>query len=164
MEVRTGNKRHHVSHGESAPGRWTAEYRAYANMLTRCYNKQSTRYEDWGGRGVSVCDEWRSNYLSFLRDVGRRPSSSHSLDRWPNQNGNYEPGNVRWATVDQQCRNKRSNIIISAFSKTMTLIEWAEHLGLPYKTLHSRVNAGWPPEVALSKPIRQSTRWHKERK
>jgi hypothetical protein len=96
----------HRSHGESAGG-WTPEYRAWVNMNTRCHNPNSTRFSSWGGRGITVCDEWRHNFRSFLAHVGRKPSLRHSLDRYPNPDGNYEPGNVRWATASQQALNKR---------------------------------------------------------
>lgn len=96
----------HRTHGESVKGRWTAEYRAWVNMITRCTNPNATRYKDWGGRGISVCEEWLNDYPVFLSHVGRRPSAQHSLDRFPNPDGNYEPGNVRWATRLEQAHNK----------------------------------------------------------
>jgi hypothetical protein len=94
------------THGESPRGSWTPEYRAGVNMVTRCHNPKATRYKNWGGRGISVCDEWRHDYEAFLSHVGRRPSPTHSLDRIDNNRG-YEPGNVRWATREQQARNTR---------------------------------------------------------
>lgn len=96
-----------LSHGDSKRGGWAPEYRAWVNMITRCHNPNATRYKDWGGRGIGVCNEWRESYVAFLAYVGRRPSPRHSLDRYPNVNGNYEPGNVRWATRIEQARNKR---------------------------------------------------------
>src|SRR5688572_6630186 len=81
------------------------EYRAWSCMNTRCMNPNFKDYPRYGGRGITVCDEWLESFQSFFRDVGPRPSSRHSLDRFPNPNGNYELGNVRWATHKQQCRN-----------------------------------------------------------
>lgn len=84
----------------------TPEFRAWANMLQRCENPNWPRYADYGGRGIKIHQAWRTNFETFLADVGARPSRNHSLDRIDN-NGNYEPGNVRWATRSQQQRNKR---------------------------------------------------------
>jgi hypothetical protein len=84
----------------------TPEYRAWRNMLTRCANPRASNWKYYGGRGIKVCERWQ-DFLNFVLDMGRRPSSEHSIDRWPNQDGNYEPGNCRWATRDEQTRNKR---------------------------------------------------------
>ena len=96
-----------LTHGESRKGKWTPEYRAWVNMITRCCNPNSTRYRDWGGRGIAVCVGWRLDYSAFLAYVGRKPTPQHSLDRYPDPNGNYEPGNVRWATKSEQVLNQR---------------------------------------------------------
>lgn len=87
-------------------GRGTPEYTAWKNMISRCYNPKKDRYKDWGGRGIMVCEEWRNDFSAFLRHIGKRPSSKHSVDRIE-VNGNYEPGNVRWATLEAQSHNQR---------------------------------------------------------
>lgn len=98
-------------HGEAAKGQWTPEYRAWINMNTRCHNPNATRYKDWGGRGIIVCEEWRDDYPAFLAYVGRRPSPEHSIDRFPDPDGNYEPGNVRWAThIEQRLNQRKRNV------------------------------------------------------
>lgn len=95
------------THGEASTAGWTPEYRAWVNMNSRCYIPSVTRFKNWGGRGIRVFDGWRHHYPAFLAHVGRRPSPIHSLDRYPDPDGHYEPGNVRWATPEQQAANKR---------------------------------------------------------
>jgi len=84
----------------------TPEYRAWKNIKTRCYNPRSTRYDRWGGRGIRMCKRWRDSFQNFYDDVGPRPSPKHSLDRYPDGDGDYKPGNVRWATRSEQNLNK----------------------------------------------------------
>ncbi len=85
----------------------TAEYRSWAHMIARCENPKVNGYKNYGGRGIKVCKEWRESFAAFLTHVGKRPSPKYSIDRWPNNNGDYEPGNVRWATMSEQHLNSR---------------------------------------------------------
>lgn len=84
----------------------TPEQQAYRNMIARCYYPRARGFENYGGRGITVCDRWRRNIIAFMNDVGPRPSDQHSIDRI-NPNGNYEPGNVRWATRSEQAQTMR---------------------------------------------------------
>jgi hypothetical protein len=93
------------THGESGRNT-TVEYAAWHSMRIRCENPNFIGWKHYGGRGIRVCKRWRNSYEKFLKDVGRRPSAAHSLDRYPNPDGNYEPGNVRWATAKQQRFNR----------------------------------------------------------
>lgn len=82
------------------------EYDVWSKMKSRCLNIKDKDYPQWGGRGIEVCDEWVNSFVNFYRDMGKRPTDKHSLDR-TNNDGNYEPSNCRWATPSQQQSNKR---------------------------------------------------------
>jgi hypothetical protein len=111
----------------------TAVYHCWKNMKGRCYTPSASYYENYGGRGITVCDRWINSFENFLEDMGFPPSGC-SLDRI-NVDGNYEPSNCRWATDKQQQRNKRNSISIDGFN-LMTL---AKELNIPYMTLYSRL-------------------------
>lgn len=99
-----------TTHGDTsrADGRkLPPEYIAWTSMKNRCTNEKCGHYGNYGGRGISVCEQWTQSYEVFLAHVGRRPSAEYSLDRYPDNDGNYEPGNVRWATRKQQRANQR---------------------------------------------------------
>lgn len=83
------------------------EGRSWSGMIQRCENPNRHNYRYYGGRGIKVCERWRNNFADFLSDMGRKPSPAHSIDRYPNNNGHYEPGNCRWATKSQQTQNSR---------------------------------------------------------
>ncbi len=88
-------------------GRRTPEYRCWSGLITRCTNPRAKDYPRYGGRGITVCDRWRTSFEHFYADMGRRPSPRMSIDRYPNNDGHYEPSNCRWATSQQQARNRR---------------------------------------------------------
>jgi hypothetical protein len=100
----------HTKHGYATKKRQAKEYRAWADMIGRCENPNLDRWENYGGRGIKVCSRWRENFLAFLEDVGPSPGREYSLDRI-DVNGNYEPGNCRWATPSQQMKNTRHLIL-----------------------------------------------------
>lgn len=93
-------------HGEARRNNKTPEYQAWTDICRRCTNPDFKQWKDYGGRGIRVCDEWLNSFDAFLSHVGRKPSPKHSIDRIDND-GHYEPGNVRWATRSEQERNKR---------------------------------------------------------
>lgn len=130
----------------------TAEYRAWSGMRDRCNRKGNAAWRYYGGRGITVCERWQS-FENFLQDMGLRPSRQHSIDRI-NTDGNYEPGNCRWATKKEQSNNSRANNIISFQGQQRTLAEWADHTGIPRNTIKLRQRRGWPIERMLSEPPR----------
>lgn len=119
----------------------TREYRAWTDMKTRCNNPRATRYADYGGRGIKVCDRWSASFTAFLEDMGPCPEGL-TLDRWPDTNGHYEPGNCRWATRQQQANNKRSNVLVDVGGVTKTLCEWCRERGANYAVVFSRHQQG----------------------
>lgn len=125
-----------IVHGMSG----TAEFRIWTGMLTRCYNKNAKHYERYGGRGIGVCDEWRDSFKQFFADMGPRPSASHSIDRKDND-GNYEPGNCRWATPEEQASNKRSSVRVTA-AGNRSIKDLAEQAGISPSGMWMRVNKG----------------------
>jgi hypothetical protein len=129
------------------------EYRAWSSMLSRCSNPKVPKFPRYGGRGIAVCARWRESFENFLADVGRRPSSEHSIDRWPNNDGNYEPGNVRWATLEEQGRNRSVNRMLTLNGVTLCITEWSEKTGLPYHVIWGRLKLEWSDECALTVPL-----------
>lgn len=125
-------------------------YRSWQAMRQRCDHPEHVHFADYGGRGVTICARWQS-FENFLADMGERPAGT-SLDRHPNKDGDYGPGNCRWATQRQQQRNRRSNRPITAFGRTMLLVEWAEETGIHPMTLRARLRS-WAPERALTEPV-----------
>lgn len=126
---------------EAWPNR-TPEYAAWVNMKERCGNPKLRDYHRYGGRGIRVCDRWNDSYEAFLSDMGRRPSPSHSLDRYPNSDGNYEPGNCRWATRIEQARNKSDNRRVIVNGAAVCITEAAEMTGVSRKTIARRLDTG----------------------
>lgn len=119
------------------------EYRSWCHAKGRCCNPTDAAYEDYGGRGITMCQEWQDSFQAFYDHIGPRPKG-RSLDRIDNEKG-YEPGNVQWATHKQQTRNQRTNHRITHDGETLTIAEWAERTGIKYATIHKRIEEGRPP-------------------
>jgi ribosomal protein L28 len=124
-------------------------YQTWQSMIARCTNQKHEYYDIYGGRGIRVCERWMQSPKNFFDDVGPRPSKKHQLDRIDND-GNYEPGNVRWATLVEQVRNRRCALTIFYDGRSMTLAELSELTGVNYYVLHGRlIRRGWPLEKAI---------------
>jgi hypothetical protein len=136
----------------------TPEYAAWSNMKYRCNNPRAKQYPDYGGRGIRVCDSWQRSFLAFLADMGPRPSPKHSLDRYPDNDRDYEPGNCRWATASQQNSNRRGNVVIEQDGERLLLKHAAERVGLANATVRRRIRCGMSVSDALSTPLRGASR------
>jgi hypothetical protein len=96
-----------LKHGHTVNSTWSPEYHAWHDAKQRCENPRNKQYESYGGRGIKMCDRWRDSFENFLADMGLKTSSRHSLDRFPDNDDDYKPGNCRWATAKQQRANQR---------------------------------------------------------
>lgn len=141
-----------LRHGHAYAGRASKTYMSWACMIQRCTNPNLKCYVDYGARGITVHDSWR-DFGVFLSDMGEKPAGT-SIDRIDND-GNYEPGNCRWATRKEQNRNRRRGRVIEYQGTKLLLCEWAEKVGLSQSILGARLRNGWPVERALTAPIRK---------
>jgi hypothetical protein len=116
----------------------TTEHSIWTGMLNRCRNPKIAAYVHYGGRGITVCDRWRSSFTLFLSDMGPRPSWKHSIDRIDND-GPYSPENCRWATPSQQANNSRHNRRITHDGVTKNIGQWAKSLGVTKETINARL-------------------------
>lgn len=125
----------------------TPEYYSWYSMIGRCTNVNDDNWARYGGRGITVCDRWKKSFEDFLSDMGPRPKGK-TLDRINNNKG-YEPGNCRWATWNEQARNKRTTIRFCIFGIMASAADWIEHAGGNYDLVMYRVKRGIDPAVAL---------------
>lgn len=138
----------------------TPEYRTWKSINNRCHVTTDKNYANYGGRGIVVCKRWRrveNNYSSLLRfisDMGKRPSDKHSIERIDNSKG-YSRSNCRWATQIEQVNNTRRSVKLTFSGKTMTVAEWARHLGMTDDCLRTRLYKGWTIERALTQQVRE---------
>lgn len=146
---------HGITHGATRNGTHTGAYRSWMAMKNRCLNHRNNRYHIYGGRGIKVCESWMS-FKNFLADMGERPPGM-TIERIET-NGNYEPGNCRWATPKEQARNQRTNHIIEIKGVRKTVSEWTEIYGLNPKTVWSRIHYGFPEDERLFIPASSISR------
>lgn len=122
-------------------------------IIGRCEKPSCRAYPEYGGRGIRICDRWKT-FENFAADMGPRPSPGHSVDRYPDNNGNYEPNNCRWATRTEQQNNMRSNVLLEFRGMVRTLAQWSSEIGIERSVLRTRMKLGWTTEQVLSTPVR----------
>lgn len=135
------------SHGHTVNGKSSKTFQVWHDMIRRCRSKNRKDYCRYGGRGIDVCDRWLK-FENFLADMGEKPDGM-SIDRKDN-NGNYEPGNCRWATSIEQSANKRNNVLLTYLGKTQHVAAWASETGIKHSTIRKRISKGWTIERALT--------------
>lgn len=138
------------THGYTIGGQ-TPEYKIWVGIIKRCTNPNTKRWHRYGGRGITICERWRS-FENFLTDMGTRPSNKHSIDRI-NNDGNYEPSNCRWATAKEQGANTSVNRWITINDQKLTATQWTEKMGLNNNTFYTRLSRGWSEERALLQSV-----------
>jgi hypothetical protein len=131
--------------------RRSPEYTSWVGMRFRCGNPNDPGFQNYGGRGISVCERWLSSFEAFYEDMGPRPSDKYSIDRI-NNDGNYEPGNCRWATDLEQVRNTRSNVAATIHGERVLLTDAARRLGMTTGSVSERIARGWSIEKAFTEP------------
>ncbi len=144
-------KKQNTIHGMTG----SPEFHAWQAMRFRCENKKYSLFHRYGGRGIKVCKRWEK-FENFYKDMGPRPKNKQSLDRI-NSDGNYEPGNCRWANWREQQNNRKNNRMLSYNGKTQTMAQWSKEVGIGARTIWYRLSKGYSIKDALTKPVRGSS-------
>jgi hypothetical protein len=134
--------------------RHTREYEIWKSMIQRCHNPNSAGYRNYGGRGIVVCERWRTSFCAFISDMGTMPTDGMSIERRRNNDG-YSPSNCVWATCEEQAANKRNNRYITYNGETHHLMEWERITGIPYRVLGRRLDRGWSAQRTITTPVKE---------
>lgn len=148
--------KHNHTKGKHAGGQPTPEYNVWMNIKRRCLVPTNPEYPNYGGRGITICEAWQSDFAAFLAEVGLRPGPDYQIDRRDNNKG-YEPGNVRWVTRSEQQRNRRNSTLITYGGETRNLVDWAAKLGMNVVTFCTRLQR-WPLERVFTEPVNERMR------
>lgn len=143
------------THGHTKGRKFTKLYRCWLSMKARCNCSATESYENYGGRGIRVCDSWNSSFEAFASDMGNPPSDLHSIDRL-DVDGPYEPNNCRWSTPLEQANNKRNSRKLLINGRSLTLSQWGREVGVDPETIAARLGRGLPEVDAVYAPIRKA--------
>lgn len=153
-----------TKHGFAQRNKQIPEYRTWFDMKRRCYDKNRPDYVNYGGRGIYVVEEWRTDFAKFLADMGRKPNPKSTIDRIDND-GPYAPWNCRWATRKEQNNNKRraklpsvSRSMLTFNGETLTMSAWGRRVGISGALISERIHRGWTVERAITQPARKDRR------
>lgn len=154
--LRTGKKKScalngHMYRDPAAPKWDPLTYGSWDNMRQRCLNNANKKYPQYGGRGIKIVSRW-NDYHAFVADMGRRPSKDFSIER-KDVNGDYEPDNCKWATREEQDRNKQNSVFVTYQGKRILLMDLVKELGLSRNVVYQRLKLGWSLERALALPL-----------
>lgn len=151
MDILSGKPAHNRTHNMKD----TPEFNIWSMMKNRCTNPNCNRHKFYKDKGIKVCDRWLgpNGFQNFIADMGMRPGPSYSIDRIDNE-GDYTPGNCRWATKKEQSNNQSRNLIICYNGREQTLALWCDELGLNYQRTWKRLKDGWDTKRAFEEPCR----------
>lgn len=138
-------------HGKSG----TSEHNIWKTIKQRCYNKNLPSYQRYGKRGIKMSLRWKNSFSNFVADMGNRPSLNHSIERIDNNKG-YCKSNCRWATMKEQCANRRNSVFITINGETKRISEWCHLAGITISAAYGRMNRGWSYERIFSTPLIKS--------
>lgn len=133
-------------------------YRCWQAMKQRCNNKECPNYQNYGVKGITVCERWMESFENFLEDMGERPSLQHSIDRIDSSKG-YYPENCRWATSLQQGERKKNCKYLTINGETMNISAWARKVGIGKMTIANRIKWGWSDYDAVYTPVKEDIRY-----
>lgn len=139
-----------TTHGLS----WHPLFTTWCLIIDRCTKPTCDAYPEYGGRGITISDAWKDSFLTFVEDMGPRPSKDHSVDRI-NNDGGYSKDNCRWATQEQQCNNKRTNRFITLYGLTLTATQWGRISLVDGPAISNRISSGWSEKRAVWTPIKR---------
>lgn len=143
---------HHWRERRGTGYRHSAEYKIWRTMKGRCLTGGGKKTQNYGDRGIRVCDRWNSSFRDFLADMGPKPGPYYSIER-KDVNGHYEPGNCIWIPLSDQARNRRNSVYVNYDGHDVLLLDLCAELGLPRGVIYGRIKNGWPLEEAISVPL-----------